>query len=147
MKTSFLIKVVIMNLCLLITTNMVAQKKNKALEGKKYTVQFTEIKKTGKGKGVESLVTIKGGKILSDLMEEKIQLPAIAYKITQDSTFTEDDLSVHLIGFEAEYSEDKNDYRWEGVISNFDIEGTVVQSKNKVEKKRYEFSGSEKTKK
>jgi hypothetical protein len=52
-----------------------------------------------------------------------------------------------MVTFEAEYSEEKNEYKWEATVTNYDIEGTVTQSKSGVEKKKFEFSGTEKTKK
>ncbi len=146
MKTTNILKSLVLTLCISAAATTFAQK-SKFLEGKKFTVNFYEIKTSGRGKAVQSFVTIKSGKIQSDLMEEKIQLPLISYKVTLDSTYTEDDAEMQLIRFEAEFTEDKNEYKWEAQVINYDIEGTVVQSKNGVEKKRYEFDGSEKTKK
>jgi hypothetical protein len=148
-----IIRSAVLAIALLLTTNMFAQKgkpkaeKSKFLEGKKYNVQFYEIKAAGRGKAVPSFVTIKGGKVQSDLMEDKITLPAITYKVTLDSTYKEDDSPMEMVTFEAEYSEDKNEYKWEATVTNYDIEGTVIESKSGVEKKKFEFSGSEKTKK
>lgn len=146
MKTTSLISASFLLVAMISSFSLHAQK-NKVLEGKKYTVQFYEMKASGRGKAQPTMVFFKGGKVSCDLMDEKIQLPAITYKITNDSTFTEDDMENHLITFEASYSEDKNDYKWEGTVTNYDIEGIVTQSKNGVERKKYEFSGGEKTKK
>lgn len=121
--------------------------KNKSLEGKKYTVQFYEMKASGRGKAVPSMVKFSGFKVSSDLMDDKIQLPPIAYKITTDSTYTEDDSEVHMIVFEATYTEDNTEYKWEGTVTDYDIEGTVVQSKGGIQRKKYEFDGGEKAKK
>ena len=121
--------------------------KNKFLENKKYNVNFYDMKPTGRGKAVPSLVVIKTGKISADLMEDKLQLPPMSYKVTVDSTYMEDDEEMHIVTFEAEYTEDKNEYKWEATVTNYDIEGTVVQSKGGVPKKTFEFSGSEKPKK
>lgn len=96
---------------------------------------------------MEDMVTIKAGKVSSDVMEEKIQLPSINYKVTLDSTYKEEDVEIHFISFEAVFTEDKMEYKWTATINGSDIEGTVVQSKGGVEKKKYEFSGSEKLKK
>ena len=121
--------------------------KSKFLEGRKFDVQFYEMKATGRGKAVKSLVLIKGGKIEGDLMYEKLSLEPCTYRITLDSTYKEDDTDMHMVTIEATSSVDKSDFAWEATITNYDIEGTVTQSKSGVEKKKYEFSGSEKTKK
>ncbi|OFY82533.1 MAG: hypothetical protein A3F72_08090 [Bacteroidetes bacterium RIFCSPLOWO2_12_FULL_35_15] len=146
MKTTLTLKSLFLGLGFFAAVTTFAQK-SKLLEGKKYAVNFYDVKAAGRGKAVPSFVTIKSGKVQSDLMEEKIQLPLISYKITLDSTYTEDEMEMHLIKFEAEFTEDKNEYKWEAQVINYDIEGTVVQSKNGVEKKKYEFDGSEKPKK
>lgn len=136
---------------LLLSTASFAQKskpeKNKFLENKKFNVQFYEIKAGGRGKAVPSILLLKGGKVEADLMYEKLSLPPMAFRVTLDSTYTEDEVPMHLVNFEAEYSEDKNDYKWEVTVINYDIEGTIVQMKSGLEKKKYEFSGIEKTKK
>lgn len=120
---------------------------NKFLEGKKFAVLFYEMKASGRGKAVPSNVVIKGGKVQCDLMEDKINLGPAAYKVTLDSTYTEDDTPMHMVTFEANYTDDKNEYKWEATVINYDIDGTAVQMKSGAEKKRFEFSGSEKTKK
>ncbi len=141
-KTTFLSLIAL----LLISTKAHSQK-SKFLENKKFNVQFYEMKAAGRGKAVPSLFLIKSGKIEADLMYEKLSLPPIAYRVTLDSTYTEDEMQMHLVTFEAEYSEEKNDYKWEVTVINYDIEGTIVQMKSGIEKKKYEFSGIEKTKK
>ena len=138
---------------LLLSTNTFGQKKakpgekNKFLENKKYNVQFYELKATGGGTAVPTMVLIKSGMVEADLMYEKLTLPPIAYIVNLDSTYTEDGVEMHMVTFEANFTEDKNDYKWEATLINYDIEGTIVQMKSGVEKKKYEFSGSEKTKK
>jgi|SRR6218665_2434649 len=121
--------------------------KSKFLEGKKYPVQFYEMKTSGRGKAMPSEIQIKGGKILCNLTEDKINCGPASYKITLDSTYTEDENEMHMVSFEATFSDEKMDYKWEGTVINYDIDGTIVQSKAGTEKKRMEFSGSEKTKK
>ncbi len=132
-------------------TNVFAQhskgEKNKFLENKKFNVQFYEQKASARGKAIPSLLFLKKGTIEADLMYEKLSLPPITYRITHDSTYTEDDTEMHVVNFEAAYSEGNNDYKWHATVSNYDIEGTIVQLKSGVEKKKFEFSGSEKTKK
>ena len=69
------------------------------------------------------------------------------YNITVDSIYTEDGVESHLISFTAEHAQEKDEFKWDVTVTNYDIEGTLVQMKGDVEKKRFEFSGSEKTKK
>ena len=132
-------------------TSAFAQKprgeKNKFLEGKKFDVQFYEMKAAGRGKAVKSLFLIKSGKIESDLTYEKMGLQPMAYRVTLDSTYTEDENEMHMVSIEAADSQDKSDFEWKITVINYDIEGTVTQSKGGVEKKKYEFAGAEKTKK
>jgi hypothetical protein len=123
------------------------QPKNKFLDNKTYIVQFYEMKASGRGKAVPSKVFIKSGRIEGDLMYEKLSLDPVPFNVTLDSTYTEDENEMHMVTLEGDYSKDKADFHWEATIINYDIEGIVTQSKGGVEKKRYEFSGSEKTKK
>jgi hypothetical protein len=136
---------------LLISSGSYAQKskadKNKFLEGRKFNVQFYEMKQAGRGKAQPSLLMIKGGKIEADLMYEKLSLDPVPYRVTLDSTYTEDEVEMHMVTLEGDFSQEKSDYKWEATVINYDIEGTVTQSKGGVEKKKYEFSGSEKPKK
>ncbi len=145
------LKMIILLTVVCFTTNAVAQKakaeKNKFLEGKKYSVNFYELKGENRGKAIPSLVLIKAGKVEADLMYEKLQMQPIAYTVTLDSTYTEDDSETRLVTFEATNTQDKNEYKWEVTVNNYDIEGTVIVMKAGVEKKKYEFTGKEKTKK
>jgi len=147
----FTLKSGILGICILLACTSFAQKgkpeKNKFLEGKKYDTQFTEVKKSGVSKPLQSLILIKSGKVQCDLMDEKLSAPSMPYKVTLDTTYTEDDSEVHKVSFTSEYTEEKTSYKWEATITDYDIEGTFVMMKNGVEKKRYEFTGEEKTKK
>ncbi|MEO6902231.1 MAG: hypothetical protein ABI315_03660 [Bacteroidia bacterium] len=145
-KFTFLIAIL-----LLVSEVGMAQKKkvekNKFLEGKIFNVQFYEMKTSGRGKALKADVITKNGKVQCDLMQDKLSLPPVNYTVTQDSVFQQDGEDVQLITFEANFKEDKNTYEWQATITGYDIEGTVIQKKNDVEKKKYEFSGSEKPKK
>ncbi len=134
---------------LLFTADALAQKKgaNKFLDNKKFNVQFYEVKAAGRGKSQPTILLLKGGKIEADLMYEKLSLPPVPMRVILDSTYTEDEVEMHMVHFEADHSEEKNDYHWDVTLINYDIEGTVVQMKSGIEKKKFEFSGQEKTKK
>lgn len=146
MKNAISRKTLLLSTVLLASLAVSAQK-NKFLEGKKYNVQFYEIKPTGRGKAVASNFLIKSGRVESDLMLEKMSLDPAPYKVILDTTYTEDETEMHMVKLEAELASDKNDFKWEATITNYDVEGTVVQMKSGVEKKKYEFAGTEKTKK
>ncbi len=150
MKKFNLFKTVVLGIALFMTFSSFAQKKGKEespLKDKKYAVQFYEVKATGRGKALPDNIMIKGGKIQSYLMEDKISFTLCPFKIVLDSTYTEDESPMRMLKIEAEHTEDKEAFKWEATIINYDIEGTVVQSKGGVVKKKFEFSGSEKTKK
>lgn len=143
------IKSTILAIGLLFTTITFAQKekkseKNKFLEGKKYDVNFTEIKTSGTSKPMASTIVIKGGKVQCDLMEEKVTAPSMPYKVILDTTYTEDESEIHKVSFLAEYTEEKTGYKWAATITDYDIEGTFVMLKSGVEKKKFEFTGAEK---
>ncbi len=151
MNNTFKLKSVILVIALLMTSAVFAQKKkaekNKFLEGRKFDTQFYEIKAGVRGKAVPNIVSLKSGEIQSDLTGDKLTVPPIGFKISLDSTYfdKEDSTEMHMVTFKAEYSEDKNTYRWEATVTNFEIEGTFVTLRSDVEKKRYEFSGEEKS--
>lgn len=151
MKKSYKFKITFLSIItvLLFSVPSFAQKTkpSKFLDNKKFNVQFYEVKASGRGKAVPSILLLKGGKIEADLMYEKLSLPPVAIRVTLDSTYTEDEVEMHMVKFEADHSEEKNDYHWDVTLINYDIEGTVVQMKSGLEKKKFEFSGTEKTKK
>lgn len=147
------LKIALIGIALVATSSAFAQQKkakpekNKFLEGKKYSANFYEIKAAGRGKAQPTQMFIKSGKVEADLMYEKIAAPPMVYTVTLDSTYTEDETEMHMVTFEALYSEEGNDFKWEATVINYDIEGIVTLTKKGVEKKRYEFTGTEKAKK
>ena len=152
MTCSSALKATVLGVSLLLTSTVFAQKekkteKNKYIDGKKYEVTFTEIKTTGTAKPLPDLIQIKGGKVQSDLMEEKLTAPEIAYKVTLDTTYIEDESEVRKVAFVAEYTEGKTTYKWDAAVVDFSIEGSCVMLKSGVQKKKFEFVGEEKVKK
>ncbi|MGQ0829445.1 MAG: hypothetical protein ACT4ON_13735 [Bacteroidota bacterium] len=151
MKNKITLKAAVLGMALLVTFSASAQKKKKdermkALDGKKYTVQFYEVKAAGRGKAVPSDITLKGGEILCNFTEDKISCPPATFQIITDSTYTEDDTEMKLYKIEALVSVEKDSYKWEATIINYDIEGPIVQSKSGVHKKPSECAGTEKAK-
>ncbi len=152
MKKNITLKSIIAIAFLFIASSAVSQTakkvdKKKFLENRKFKVQFYEIKAAGRGKAVESMVELSSGSIESTLMKEKLQAEEAKFSVILDSTYTEDDTEMRLVKLEAFIEGPKEEIKWEATIINYDIEGTVVQKKGDVEKKKFEFSGTEKTKK
>ena len=152
MKNRTTLKMAVLGMALLVSFSALAQKKSKdermkALNGKKYTVQFYEIKAAGRGKAQASEIVIKGGEIQCNFTEDKLVCPPVSFQIASDTTYMEDDTEVKVYKLEATHSEEKDTFKWEATITNYDIEGTVVQSKGGVDKKKFEFAGTEKAKK
>ena len=156
MKKTTLLNSILIALSLLVTTATFAQKKDKKdkktdkvnfLEGKKYVVKFYELKPTGRGKALESTIVFKDGRIDCELMDDKLKIEKTKYEVTLDSTYTEDETTSHLVKLEATFTVGKDESQWEATITNYDIEGTIQEKKNGVDKKKFEFNGSEKTKK
>ena len=98
---------------LLLSTASFAQKKgekNKFLENRKFNVQFYEMKATGRGKAVPSILMVKSGRIEADLMYEKLSLDPVPYRVTLDSTYIEDEVEMHMVTIEGDHSVEKSDY-------------------------------------
>ena len=153
MTSSFTIKSGLLGISMLLATAVMAQKdkkqdnKNKYIDGKKYDVNFTEVKTTGTPKPVASTIVIKSGKVQCDLMEEKLTAPEMQYKVTLDTTYIEDESEVRKVAFIAEYTEEKTTYKWDATVIDYSIEGSFVMLKSGVQKKKFEFAGEEKVKK
>ena len=145
-----IVKSVVLSICLLITTITFAQKNKKKsekknfLDGKNYNVQFTEKKASGLGKPLPGEIIFKAGQVQCDLMEEKLTAPSMPFKITLDTIYLADEDSVRKVSFIADYTEDKVGYKWEATITDYAIEGTFIQTRSGIEKKRFEFEGEEK---
>ena len=122
-------------------------KKKVTVDEKKYKVLFYEMKAAGRGKSVEGFVEFASGHVSSELMSDKLKIENGYYQIVHDSTYTEDDTEMHLLKIESHIEAQNEEIVWEATIINQDIDGTVVQTKGGLEKKRFEFSGSEKGKK
>lgn len=136
--------------CLLISSAVFAQaqkkpkpEKNKFLENKTFESSFTEVKEKGKpGKPLKDDIVIKGSKVSCVTMEEKTGFSACNYHVTSDTT----EGDKHTVMFEATFVEGKTESKMEATVTNNEIAGTVVESKEGKEKKKYEFTGTEKEK-
>lgn len=140
--------------CLLISSTMFSQaakkpkpEKNKFLENKTFETQFTEIKDKGKpAKPLKGDIVIKSSKVSSLAMEEKTGLPASNYHVTSDTTYKDGEVETHIVSFEASAVDGKTEAKIEATVTNTEINGTVVELKDGKEKRKYEFTGTEKEK-
>ncbi len=151
MKNSTRFTSVAIAFCLLVSSTIFAQKKpkpekNKFLEAKTFEVQFTEVKEKGKPKPIKGDIIIKSSKVSSEAMAEKTGLIASNYHVTSDTTYKDGEMDMHQVVFEATSSDGKTEARIEATVTNLEITGTVVETKDGKEKKKYEFTGTEKEK-
>ena len=120
-----------------------------ALDKRKFTVTMTEIKEgSPPKKGVEDELEFKAGKgMFSNFLFEKLEYKWIKYEITKDSVYTDEENN------ESHYTEveisttDASDQTMmmKCVVDNFDISGEIKITKKDKLKKKYEFSGKEKS--
>lgn len=147
MKTTISLFSVLTLVFFLSIGNTFAQKpkkvKDKLLAGKTFTVEITET--TGKkvGKTATDEISFKSEKLNSKFMTAENHFPASLYTATVDSTG-----EVKEITFESvETNQDGEELKWEGTVTDLDIEGTAVISKKGKTKKEYSFTGTLKEKK
>ncbi|HSH66902.1 MAG TPA: hypothetical protein VLB84_14205 [Bacteroidia bacterium] len=154
MKTSIKFTSISIAFCLLVSSTVFAQaakkpkpEKNKFLENKTFDTQFTEVKEKGKpAKPLKGDIVIKGSKVSSTVMEEKTGLSASNYHVVSDTTYKDGEMEIHKVEFEASSTDGKTEAKIEASVTNSEITGTVVESKDGKEKKKYEFTGTEKEK-
>jgi hypothetical protein len=148
MKNSTKFTSIAIAFCLLISSAVFAQKKpkpekNKFLENKTFDASFTEVKEKGKpAKPLKGDIVIKGSKVSCTVMEEKTGFAAGNYHVMSDTT----EGDKHIVMFEASFVEGKSESKMEATVTNTEIAGTVVETKDGKEKKKYEFTGTEKEK-
>ncbi len=121
-----------------------------SLNKKIYILQVNEIKdgQAKSKKPIEDELEFKDGKAFSNILYDKHQFKWIKYTISKDSTYEEEGEQKHLIEATASSTNDANETIDITVkIDGFDIEGSYKLSKKAVQKKLYEFTGKEKTKK
>jgi len=116
-----------------VSANVFAQKKtkDKVLASKIYTVEMIETtaKKAGKTEGDE--ISFKNEKLNSKFMTAQNHFPAAAYTVSVDSSS-----NPATITFSSEgKNPDGEEIKWEGTVTDNDIEGRIVISKNGETKK------------
>jgi hypothetical protein len=149
MKNSTKFTSIAIAFCLLISSAVFAQaqkkpkpEKNKFLENKTFEASFTEVKEKGKPKPLKDDIVIKGSKVTCTIMEEKTGFGTANYHVTSDTT----EGDKHVVMFEVTFVEGKSESKMEATVTNNEIAGTVVETKEGKEKRRYEFTGTEKEK-
>ena len=121
-----------------------------ALNKKIYTLQVNEMKdgQPKSKKPMEDELEFKDGKVISNILIDKHNFKWIKYTISKDSTYEEEGEQKHAIEASASSTNDLNETIEIAVkVDGFDIEGSYKLSKKAVQKKLYEFTGKEKTKK
>ena len=121
-----------------------------ALNKKVYTLQVNEMK-DGQAKNKKPLIDeleFKDGKVFSNIVFDKHQFKWIKYSITKDSTYEEEGEQKHLIEASASSTNETNETLEITVsVTGEDIEGSYKLTKKEIQKKLYEFTGKEKSKK
>lgn len=144
MKTTILSLSVLAILFFTVNTISFAQKKekDKILAYKTYTVEMAETTAKKAGKTETDEISFKSEKLNSKFMISQHHFPAAIYTVSVDSSS-----EVKEISFQSEgKNSDGEEIKWEGVVTDDAIEGTVVISKKGKTKKEYSFSGNLKPK-
>ena len=119
------------------------KEKDKALAGKVFTVEFTQVGGKKASDPVADEISFKSEKLNSKFMTTENQFLPTPYTATVDSSD-----SYMTITFEASgKNQADEEIRWEGTASGEDIEGTVQIIKKGRVKKEYSFTGTLKAKK
>lgn len=144
MKTTILSLSVLTIAFFAVRENAFAQKKekDKFLVNKIYTVDLTETggKKTPKPESDE--ITFKNDKLNSKFMSAENKFSAAAYTVTVDSTASPKTITFQSLG----KNPDGEELKWDGTVTDDNIEGTAVISKKGKTKKEYSFTGTLKEK-
>jgi len=134
-------------LLLLAATNILfAQKvkKEKVLDGIVYEVAIQEENAKKTPKPSADVLKFKGGKLSSELMDEKYGFKKGEFTYVIDSTDVENKKTHFNCDMENEL---KEMIKWDGDIEEDAIEGKILWMKKDKIKKSYSFSGSIKKKK
>ncbi|MBI4930827.1 MAG: hypothetical protein HY841_08705 [Bacteroidetes bacterium] len=125
-------------------SNAFAQKKakDKVLANKTYTVDMTETTAKKAGKTETDEISFKSEKLNSKFMTSQNHFPAATYTVSVDSSSESMDISFQSDG----KSPDGEEIKWEGTVTDKDIEGTAIISKKGKTKKEYSFTGTLKEK-
>lgn len=123
---------------LLLSGNTFAQKKEKFLVGKVFSVEFTELGKK-KTTPAKDEILFRADHINSTFMLSENNFTASVYTTTVDSTS-----KPSVISFQSDSkNKDEDKLKWEGTVTGDAIKGTaVITDKKGKSKKEYEFSGT-----
>lgn len=122
-----------------VSANVFAQKKikDKVLTLKTFTVEMTETTAKKAGKTESDEISFKSEKLNSKFMTMQNHFPSAMYTVSVDSSS-----APAIITFTSDgKNPDGEEIKWEGTVTDKDIEGTVVISKKGKTKKEYSFTG------
>jgi hypothetical protein len=125
-------------------------KEKDPLNKRVFETKLTEVKEGQTNiKAHPDEMEFKGGKVFSNVLDEKLQYKWLKYTINVDSTFTDDKESERsYFELEVNFVDDKDQtVIMTCKINNADITGEIKISKKDKLKKKYTFVGKEKTKK
>ncbi len=145
MNTTLFRRFSLLGLLLIFSLGASAQKKkkDKILDGVKFTINVTE-ETTKKVKPQEDELYFNDLKLKSDLFDEKYNFDKGEFTYTIDSS----DVENKIINFTCEMENDMKDkLMWGGKVEEEGIEGKIIWMKKDKVKKSYNFSGSLKRKK
>jgi hypothetical protein len=125
-------------------------KKEKVLEGITYEINVQEENPKKTPKAIPDVLKFKGGKLSSDVMDEKYSFKKAEFTYVIDSTDVEN-IKTH---FNCDMVNETNEtLKWDGDIEEDAVEGKILwmkkdnKTKSDVIKKSFSFSGGIKKKK
>lgn len=116
--------------------------KDKVLAYRMFTVEMTETTAKKAGKTVSDEISFKSEKLNSKFINQENHFVPFLYTVSVDSSS-----SPAIITFTSEgKNPDGEEIKWDGTVTDKDIEGAVVISKKGKTKKEYSFIGTQKEK-
>ncbi|HWY13171.1 MAG TPA: hypothetical protein VN026_17675 [Bacteroidia bacterium] len=128
-------------------TNSTFRKEKDPLNKRKYDIILIEVKDGVNGKkGASDELEFKDGKVFSTYLFDKFEYKWLKYKITTDSTYTDEtETEINYFEVESTYTDAKDQtFIMTLKIDNFAIDGEIKITKNDKLKKMFVFNGKEK---
>ena len=111
--------------------------KDKVLALKTFIVEMTETTAKKAGKTISDEISFKSEKLNSKIVNQENHFVPFPYTVSVDSSS-----NPVTINFSSEgKNPDGEEIKWEGTVTDKDIEGTAVISKKGKTKKEYAFTG------
>lgn len=148
MKIKALHKVAMLVLLSIFSFSTIAQTSEKdPLNKRLFNMSLNEVKDgVPQKKLLQDKLEFKGGKLFSDILNEKFGYKWIKYRIEKDSIYTDStDTEVRFLAIEATATDESNQTVMISLTTlEWDIEGTYKITKNDKLKKHFEVTGREK---